>query len=178
LLSLLKSGKYSDLTIFCGEQKFFVHRAIICPRSKFFSAACDGGFKVCKDPQRVPTSLINTIVPQEAKSGKIHLSEDKPHIVARALQYLYTTDYDKDDSDKVSVRLNDNSDKSAYSPTDSQNETKGREAQHGQTDENDDSSSLVVNALIYFFADKYGVGDLKDLAINPRTLRGRGFRDG
>jgi len=43
---LLRTGKYSDLTIKNGEQSFRVHRAIVCPRSPFFMKACDGPFKV------------------------------------------------------------------------------------------------------------------------------------
>ncbi len=43
---MLSTGKYSDLTVCCGLEVFKVHRAIVCPRSKFFAAACDGGFQV------------------------------------------------------------------------------------------------------------------------------------
>lgn len=44
--AVFTSPKYSDLTVFCGRDKYLLHRAIVCPRSKFFDAACDGGFKV------------------------------------------------------------------------------------------------------------------------------------
>lgn len=44
--AIFNSPKYSDLTITCGSDKYLLHRAIICPRSKFFDKACDGGFKV------------------------------------------------------------------------------------------------------------------------------------
>lgn len=44
--AIFNSPKYSDLTVFCGGDKYLVHRAIVCPRSKFFDAACDGAFKV------------------------------------------------------------------------------------------------------------------------------------
>ena len=43
---LLKSGQYSDITITCGRSSFKAHRAVICPKSKFFEAACKKGFKV------------------------------------------------------------------------------------------------------------------------------------
>jgi len=45
LSSIFKSEKYSDLIIRCGDRVFKVHRAIVCPRSHFFSAACDGPFQ-------------------------------------------------------------------------------------------------------------------------------------
>jgi BTB/POZ domain-containing protein len=44
---LLKSAKYSDLTLVCEGQEFHVHRAVLCPKSTFFDAACSRGFKVC-----------------------------------------------------------------------------------------------------------------------------------
>jgi hypothetical protein len=43
---LLQSSKYSDLTIICGNREFNIHRSIVCPRSRFFAAACDGEFLV------------------------------------------------------------------------------------------------------------------------------------
>lgn len=43
---LFLSGKYSDTTIRCGSEEWKVHRSIICQRSRFFAAACDGDFKV------------------------------------------------------------------------------------------------------------------------------------
>lgn len=40
------SPRYSDLVVLCGTDKYMLHRAIICARSKFFEAACDEGFEV------------------------------------------------------------------------------------------------------------------------------------
>jgi hypothetical protein len=57
LKTLLEIGKYSDLTIVCGEKKYAVHRAIICSRSGFFDGACSNPFR-------------------EAETGTIDLSED------------------------------------------------------------------------------------------------------
>ena len=49
---LLISGDFSDLTILCEPYKHKVHKAIICPRSEFFNAACRFG-KV-GDPEILP----------------------------------------------------------------------------------------------------------------------------
>ena len=43
--TILESTAYSDLTVSCGGQEFRVHRAVICPRSPFFAAACSGEFQ-------------------------------------------------------------------------------------------------------------------------------------
>jgi hypothetical protein len=70
---LLKSAKYSDLTLVCKGREFYVHRAVLCPKSTFFDAACSGGFK-------------------ESYSGRIEL-EDDPATVERMISYVYTLDY-------------------------------------------------------------------------------------
>lgn len=41
---LFETGAYSDLTITCGEDRYAVHKAIVCTRSPFFAAACNGMF--------------------------------------------------------------------------------------------------------------------------------------
>ncbi|KAJ4127771.1 hypothetical protein NW768_008044 [Fusarium equiseti] len=71
---LLEEGKYSDLTIECGEDSYAVHKAIVCTRSPFFAACCDGDFK-------------------EAKSGMIKLPDDDPVAVKMMIRYLYTGTY-------------------------------------------------------------------------------------
>ena len=53
---LLKTGKYSDLKIRCGTAEWRVHRSVLCPRSKYIAAACDGEFEV-----RVSLFTLQTI---------------------------------------------------------------------------------------------------------------------
>ncbi len=47
LKTLWSSSQYSDMIVRSGSEDFKVHRAIICPRSKFFTVACNGMFQVC-----------------------------------------------------------------------------------------------------------------------------------
>jgi len=75
---LLKSGRYSDLTIKCQEREFKVHKAVVCMQSSFFEACVDGGFR-------------------ESLDGVINLADDDPDTVSRMLSYIYTMNYsDKD----------------------------------------------------------------------------------
>ncbi|KAH7308609.1 hypothetical protein B0I35DRAFT_464184 [Stachybotrys elegans] len=76
LKKLFIGGSYSDLVIKCGSDEHHVHRAIICPRSTFFAAACNGAFK-------------------ESNTGVICLEEDDPQTVELMLYYLYHLDYPK-----------------------------------------------------------------------------------
>lgn len=43
LTSLLQTSEYSDFIITCREKKYHVHKAILCPRSEFFSQLCKKG---------------------------------------------------------------------------------------------------------------------------------------
>ncbi|PVI05416.1 hypothetical protein DM02DRAFT_725114 [Periconia macrospinosa] len=81
LESLYLSGKYSDLTIVCGDDVYPVHKAIICPRSDFFAAAVEFG--------------------KEAAENKIDLSHDEPHIVKLMIQYFYKLSYELDRSEHL-----------------------------------------------------------------------------
>ncbi|KAK5710265.1 hypothetical protein LTR17_019035 [Elasticomyces elasticus] len=72
--ALWRTGKYSDLTIKCGDKQWAVHKAIVCMQSPFFAKACDGSFK-------------------EAKEGVITLEDDHPTVVKGMLQFMYNVDY-------------------------------------------------------------------------------------
>lgn len=87
--SLLKEGKYSDLTITCGDDSYAVHKAIVCSRSPFFAACCDGDFKVGYST----SSQVLAHCLQEAKSGVVDLPDDDPLAVKMMIRYLYTGTY-------------------------------------------------------------------------------------
>ncbi|MCJ1262885.1 hypothetical protein MMC22_002755 [Lobaria immixta] len=76
-LSMLQSGKHSDMIICCEGVSLYVHQAIVCSASKFFASAYHGDFK-------------------EARTGVIFL-EDQLEIVKMMLLYFYTLDYDEQD---------------------------------------------------------------------------------
>ncbi|KAF4999389.1 hypothetical protein FGRMN_2530 [Fusarium graminum] len=70
LARLLETGDYSDLTIVCGDYRHQVHKSVVCTRSHFFKAACDGKFK-------------------EAQTGEVQLPDDDPVAVRMMVEYLY-----------------------------------------------------------------------------------------
>ncbi|KAI0147302.1 BTB/POZ protein [Xylariaceae sp. FL1272] len=73
LKRLYTHGDYSDLTILCGGREFHVHKALVCPQSAFFTAACQafGG----------------------GQEQVIDLPDDDPIAVEIVLYYLYHQEY-------------------------------------------------------------------------------------
>ncbi|PVH67952.1 hypothetical protein DL98DRAFT_248384 [Cadophora sp. DSE1049] len=43
---LLSSGEFSDVTVTCSGQTWNLHRAVICPRCRYFQNAFSGKFQV------------------------------------------------------------------------------------------------------------------------------------
>ncbi|KAL8645535.1 MAG: hypothetical protein Q9210_006657, partial [Variospora velana] len=76
LLRAKESLGTPDLKIICGTESFNVHKAVICPQSKFFAAAVEAGFK-----------------DQESISGTVSLVEEDPQIIQRLMSFFYTGDY-------------------------------------------------------------------------------------
>ncbi|KAI1200359.1 BTB/POZ protein [Nemania serpens] len=73
---LLESGDYSDFTLVCEDQKFRVHKSIVCAQCPVFAAATKGGFK-------------------EAETNTFHVVDFKPVTLKCMLQYMYTGKYEE-----------------------------------------------------------------------------------
>ncbi|KAF2867320.1 hypothetical protein BDV95DRAFT_610733 [Massariosphaeria phaeospora] len=86
---LLASGEYSDLVITCGDDKYNVHKAIVCPRSGSFAAA------------------VRFTVGREAEDNKIDLPENDPAVVKLLVQFLYEGEYEPVPSKAVSAPVPD-----------------------------------------------------------------------
>ncbi|CAG8956449.1 hypothetical protein HYFRA_00003834 [Hymenoscyphus fraxineus] len=68
LSPLLASGKYSDMKMLCGSRVFDAHINIVCSHSK------------------------------EANERQVDLPENDPHAVGKMLDYLYTHQYDAEET--------------------------------------------------------------------------------
>ncbi|KAK5674684.1 hypothetical protein LTS10_012685 [Elasticomyces elasticus] len=79
LINALKNAfhnpKHSDLIIRCADNRWTVHKVIVCAQSPVLAKACEGGFK-------------------EAEEGLITLHEEDPRVVEAMLQFIYTLDFD------------------------------------------------------------------------------------
>ncbi|OQE23475.1 hypothetical protein PENFLA_c011G02736 [Penicillium flavigenum] len=136
LASIHLDPKYSDLTIVCGDKEYAVHKCIVCPRSDFFAKACDGGFE---------ESVTNRVV-----------LEEKPDIIERMIEYLYTLDYQLE-VHSPETELSGNPD--GENAEDSLEEL-------GNTDEEAATAcnTLLLHILVYSLADRLLIHGLKALS--------------
>ncbi|KAI9720660.1 MAG: hypothetical protein M1812_002840 [Candelaria pacifica] len=159
LEDMLRTGKYSDLTIRCEGEDVKVHRVIVCSPSKVLSAAVDGGFK-------------------EADTFVIELHDEHLSTLRRALSFLYTKDYDvspyEEEQDTKPVMASETDHGEANSSLvvcetpqttaatilEASSHTTIPETNHTHGTRPD----LFVHADVYAFGDKYDISGLKDLA--------------
>lgn len=162
LQNIWSSSQYWDIVVRSGSEEFKLHRAIICPRSKFFAAACNGTFQVCRNNIRSGRTwkfmLINVV--QEGKTGIITLQDDDTPTVRRMLKYLYTLDYD--DNGEATDMANYAHDNGAS--TDLQAPTLTEKQQLSVLDP-PDYRKVLNNIAVYAIADKYDIPELEALAV-------------
>ncbi|KAF5616481.1 speckle-type poz [Fusarium sp. NRRL 25303] len=174
LKQLFEDGAYSDLTIACGDDYHKVHKAIICPRSKFFASACNIPF-------------------QEGQSGVVHLPEDDPFAIKAMLYYLYHLDYplmaapvvDVDEADMArpftfrctyqpsALTVIDPAAGTVHTPLSKKaKKIKKKEELRCQAQPPQGPQSvppipnLCLHAKVYALGEKYGIEDLKRLALD------------
>lgn len=83
----------SDLTILLSDRKVYVHRIILCRRSKYFNKLILNGIKVS---EKIIALLSDTNSPffQESSLKEIPLHGDDPVVMMAMFRYIYDLDYD------------------------------------------------------------------------------------
>ena len=99
---LLESTEYSDLTLTCEGRSIPAHRAIICPHSGFFDAACSGKFLVSVDAKKRWMLLTAN---QESESQNIDLDDDDMESVRKMLAFMYTGTYEDEQTELSTLQL-------------------------------------------------------------------------
>lgn len=177
-LELFRSGEYFDITVKCGSREWQAHQVIICGRSKFFAAACDGPFKVSyiivAEYSRTRQLTCNI---QESITKVVELKEDDPDILEKALLYMYTLDYHDGTTYEEAISWMNpvkETPPDASSNHEASNSTTLNTVSSGQGVKDDKpvvtlspearSSALMVDARVYAMADKLDIPDLKMLA--------------
>ncbi|OCL12363.1 hypothetical protein AOQ84DRAFT_386177 [Glonium stellatum] len=159
LKELLVSGSFSDLTILCGPNEHKVHKAVICPRSEFFNAACRFG--------------------KEAETGIITLSDDDPETVRLMIEYFYTLEYSPLCSDivvqtPVNVPNPADSD-SEFIPDDWGRRKDRRPKPHPKSTKPTGPSHFTTFAKLYAIADKYNIKGLQTLSQRKFKLTAESY---
>ncbi|KAI0425897.1 BTB/POZ protein [Xylaria sp. FL1042] len=144
---LYANGEYSDLIITCYGKQYQVHKAIVCPRSDFFAAACRGDMK-------------------EARTGIIDLPDDDPQIIDAMVHYFYHLDYNTPSTHAVK------DDDTIYPST----SLFGKVAIHQMETHNvnDKDTDIVLHAKVYSLAEKYFINGLKKLALEKFKVAVKG----
>ena len=133
------------ITIVCGpEQRLFAaHEDVLC-HSPFFTAACRGQF-------------------QEAHARRIDLPDEEPEIFSSVLEYLYKGDY--------YPRLNYNKRRDTWELEDGGGGNNGRGTVESTVYHNGIAGVVLKDTVIYCTAEKYGLEELKRLALRKQGLQ-------
>ena len=126
------------------EQRLFAaHEDVLC-LSSFFAVACRGQF-------------------HEAHAKRIDLPDEEPEIFSSVLEYLYKGDY--------YPRLGYNKRRDVWELEDGASPASGRGAVESTVYHSSVEGPLLKDTVIYCTAEKYGLGELKRLALRKQGLQ-------
>ncbi|KAF5876306.1 putative btb poz domain protein [Botrytis fragariae] len=145
LARMLDSGRYSDLTIKCGNKVFKVHRNVVCLQSRPLAAHVDGAFL-------------------EALTGEINLPDDHPAIFERIIKFLYTGDFDATPSTDETVKeaSSEHVKEPLIEAFDENSPVLVKETVYEAVDE--PLEILTICTRVFTMAEKYDIPELKVLA--------------
>ncbi|MCJ1271263.1 hypothetical protein MMC22_011163 [Lobaria immixta] len=133
------------ITICVGpEQRLFAAHEDILSTSPFFAAICRGQFL-------------------ESASKRVNLPEEIPEVFSSVLEYLYKGDY--------YPRLLHNKRRNAWELEDVANNNGGRGAVESTVYHQGAGQALLKDTLLYCTAERYGLDELKRLALRKQGLQ-------
>ncbi|KAI4746980.1 hypothetical protein E4T50_02741 [Aureobasidium sp. EXF-12298] len=147
---LYKNGAYSDFKIICGPDTYYVHKAIICPHSEFFRAACrpdafqEGKTGIVTLPCNPGRDMEAIKAPIQPNEFEWDLDVEDFTAVKFMIHYFYHHDYPCD--------IPTHRDHKTWTPG---NVAKG---------------VLAIHSKMYAMGDKYQVPGLKALAVRKFKL--------
>lgn len=142
----LNSTLTSPIITLCvgPEQRLFAAHEDILSRSPFFAATCRGQFL-------------------ESATKRVNLPEEVPEVFSSVLEYLYKGDY--------YPRLLHNKRRNAWELEDAADNNGGRGVPESTVFFGQTQQALLKDTLLYCAAERYGLDELKRLALRKQGLQ-------
>lgn len=146
LTTIITSTLISPIITICVgfEQRLFAAHENILSTSPFFAAICRGQFL-------------------DSVSKRVNLPDELPEVFSSVLEYLYKGDY--------YPRLIHNKRRNAWELEDVANNNGGRGAVESTVYHQGAGQALLKDTLLYCTADRYGLDELKRLALSKQRLQ-------
>ena len=146
LISSTNSTLTSPIITLCvgSEQRLFAAHEEILSTSPYFAAICRGRFL-------------------ESTAKRVNLPEELPEVLSSVLEYLYKGDY--------SPRLLHNKRRNAWELEGAEDNNGGRGAVESTVFHSRTGQVLLKDTLLYCTAEKYGLDELKRLALRKQGLQ-------
>lgn len=90
MFDMLLSGRFSDISLLCGDHVFYVHRVVISAKSGFFSSLFDHMLLVSPLQISLRTFLTES---QTTSDTEVDLGDEDPALLVRTLIFVYTSQY-------------------------------------------------------------------------------------
>ncbi|KAH6952495.1 hypothetical protein BKA56DRAFT_504789 [Ilyonectria sp. MPI-CAGE-AT-0026] len=141
LSQLLHSGEYSDFTLVCQGQQFYLHQAIICPQSPVIAGALQGEF-------------------QEARTKVLNVEAFDLATVRRMVTFMYTEEYEVGSVDETSGSTTDHEPEVLQPEVD----VSGWHPPHQQPERTEVTEALLCHVRVNAIADCYNIPKLTQQA--------------
>ncbi|KIW65508.1 hypothetical protein PV04_07763 [Phialophora macrospora] len=155
---LLQTGEFSDFVLTVDGRDFKIHRSIVCPQSAVLHRLCAGNFK-------------------EGLEGRGTLAEENPDIFEKALEFLYTGEYNPSTkehevvaSEDIEVSSEEGAPESNENETESLRQQGAPESNENETESlREQSEQLMLHTEVYLLAKYLDISGLMQHAKSSFT---------